>query len=105
MAAVAGGVSLATIAAREHTSREEAEAMMEDLVSEGVVKKEKRNGETVYLATSAAEKITQTQPAASTLQVGAPTEASTSVKFCRNCGAKIARDSKFCEECGTRLEA
>jgi ribosomal protein L40E len=24
-------------------------------------------------------------------------------KFCRNCGAKIARDSTYCEECGTRL--
>jgi len=104
MAAVAGGVTLATIAAREHVSREEAEAMMEDLVSEGVVKKEKRNGETVYLATSAAEKTAQTQPAGSS-QVGALTQVTASVKFCRNCGAKIARDSKFCEECGTQLQA
>lgn len=24
-------------------------------------------------------------------------------KFCRNCGAKIARDSKFCEECGGKM--
>jgi len=78
--------------------------MMEDLVSEGVVKKEKRNGETVYLATSAAEKTAQTQPAGSS-QVGALTQVTASVKFCRNCGAKIARDSKFCEECGTQLQA
>jgi len=26
-----------------------------------------------------------------------------STKFCRNCGAKIPRDSNFCEECGTKL--
>ena len=27
----------------------------------------------------------------------------TGLKFCRECGAKIPRDSMFCEECGTRL--
>jgi predicted amidophosphoribosyltransferase len=25
-------------------------------------------------------------------------------KFCRQCGAKIAKDSGYCEECGTRLD-
>ena len=25
------------------------------------------------------------------------------MKFCRECGAKIPRESKHCEECGTRL--
>jgi hypothetical protein len=28
---------------------------------------------------------------------------STSLKFCRECGAKIPRDSMFCEQCGKRL--
>ena len=105
MAAVAGGVTLATIATRENVSREEAEAAMEDMVSEGVVRKEKRDGETVYLATSAPEKTGQAQQAVSTSQVATPAQAPASVKFCRNCGAKIARESKFCEECGTRVQA
>ena len=26
-----------------------------------------------------------------------------SMKFCRECGAKIPRDSVFCEECGSNL--
>jgi hypothetical protein len=33
----------------------------------------------------------------------APKAPSASLKFCRYCGAKIARDSKFCEECGAKL--
>ncbi len=103
MAAVAGGVTLATIAAREGVSQEEAEESMDELVSEGVVRKETRNGETVYVATG---KQATTQPVsqpkvemAPAVPTGAPT------KFCRNCGAKISRESKFCEECGTRLDA
>lgn len=99
MAMVAGGVTLATIAAREGVSREEAEEGMEELVSEGVVKKETRNGETVYVATGKETKVEPlSQPAAQA------TAASATIKFCRNCGAKISRESKFCEECGTRLE-
>jgi len=98
MAAVAGGVTLAAIAARDGISREEAEEPMEDPVSEGVVKKEKRNGETVYVAATPAETSTRTQPKIESAAAGAP------IKFCRNCGAKIPRESKFCEECGTRLD-
>ena len=96
---VAGAVTLATIAARECVSREEAEDVMEQLVSEGVVKKETRNGETVYVAAGREGKAqSMPQPAAQAAPAGAST------KFCRNCGAKISRESKFCEECGTRLD-
>lgn len=101
MSAAAGGVALATIAARENVSREEAEGLMEDLVSEGAVKKETRNGETYYVATRGAGASTQVQPSA---QAAKPSPAG-AAKFCRNCGAQIPRESKFCEECGTRLEA
>ena len=100
MAMVAGGVTLATIAAREGISREEAEESMDELVAEGVVTKETRNGETVYVAAGKEAKA-EAQPQAKA--EAAP--ATTSTKFCRNCGAKITRESKFCEECGTRLEA
>lgn len=101
MAGVAAGVSLATIAAREGVSREEAEDMMDELVEEGVVKKETRNGETVYVATSATGTKAETQP-----ETGpAPATAAADMKFCRNCGAKIPMQSKFCESCGTNLGA
>jgi len=101
MAGVATGVNLAAIAAREGVSREEAEEMMDDLVEEGVLKKETRNGETVYVATSAAGAKAEAQP--KTEQ--APAAATAGVKFCRNCGAKIPKESKFCESCGTNLGA
>jgi len=101
MAGVAAGVSLATIAAREGVSREEAEDMMDELVEEGVVKKETRNGETVYVATSATGTKAETQPKAGM----PPATAAADMKFCRNCGAKIPMQSKFCESCGTNLGA
>jgi len=102
MSMVAGGVALATIAARENVSKEEAEEMMDDLVSEGVVKKETRNGETYYVATGSAKASAPAQPST---QVEKPAAPGTSTKFCRNCGAQIPLVSKFCEKCGTRLEA
>jgi len=41
---------------------------------------------------------------ATTLSVAQEASAtSPPTKFCRNCGAKIARDSKFCEECGGKM--
>jgi len=101
MAGVAAGVSIATIAAREGVSREEAEDMMDELVEEGVVKKETRNGETVYVATSAAGAKAEAQPKSG----AAPATAAADMKFCRNCGAKIPKESKFCESCGTNLGA
>jgi len=92
---------LATIAAREGVSREEAEEMMDELVAEGAVRKETRNGETVYVSASATgakvEAQLKAQPAA------AVTAGDT--KFCRSCGAKIPKESKFCESCGTNLGA
>lgn len=101
MSMAAGGVALATIAARENVSKEEAEELMDDLVAEGAVKKETRNGETYYVATGAAKTSTQVQPSAQPQRPAPPTGAA---KFCRNCGAQIPLDSKFCEKCGTRLE-
>jgi len=101
MAGVASGVTLAAIAAREGVSKEEAEDMMDDLVDEGVLKKETRNGETVYVAASAAGAKTEAQPKVEP----APSTAPAGMKFCRNCGAKIPQQSKFCEACGTNLGA
>jgi len=101
MAGVAAGVSLAAIAAREGVSREEAEEMMDGLVGEGVVRKETRNGETVYVATSPAGAKAETQPKTEP----APAATAGDMKFCRNCGAKIPKESKFCESCGTNLGA
>jgi len=97
MSMAAGGVTLATIAAREGVSREEAEEAMEGLVEEGVVKKETKNGETVYVAAGKPSAPAPTQPADS------PSKPAGSTKFCRNCGAKIPVDSKFCETCGAQL--
>lgn len=98
MAAVGGGVTLAAITSRENISKKEAKEMMDDLVSEGVLKKEKRNGETVYTALSSNVKPIEPQ------QKIEPSPASQAAKFCTNCGAKILSDSKFCGQCGTRLE-
>jgi ribosomal protein L40E len=97
MSMATGGVALATIAAKEGVSREEAEDMMDGLVEEGVVKKETRNGETVYVAAGKPSAPAPTQPAESSAQPVAST------KFCRSCGAKIPVDSKFCEKCGAQL--
>ena len=54
MAGVATGVTLAEVARREGVSKEEAEEMMDELVADGTLKKETRNGETVYMAAGAA---------------------------------------------------
>jgi hypothetical protein len=97
MSMAAGGVTLAAIAAREGVSREEAEETMEGLVEEGVVKKETRNGETVYVSAGKPSSPAPTQPAESGVQTTGST------KFCRSCGAKIPLDSKFCEKCGAQL--
>jgi ribosomal protein L40E len=46
------------------------------------------------------------QPIISTATPSVTQEASATsslTKFCRNCGARIARDSVFCEECGAKL--
>jgi membrane protease subunit (stomatin/prohibitin family) len=102
MAGVASGVTLATIAAREGVSEEEAEEMMDGLVDEGVLKKETRNGETVYVSTSAAGVKTEVQPKTEPSPAAAP---AAGVKFCRNCGAKVPQLSKFCEACGANLGA
>jgi len=101
MAGVASGVSLATIAAREGVSKEEAEEMMDELVDEGVLKKETRSGETVYAVTSSAGAKAEAEPK----DEAGPTSAPAGMKFCRNCGAKIPKESKFCEACGTNLGA
>ena len=77
------------------------EEMMDGLVEEGVVRKETRNGETVYVATSPAGAKAETQPKTEP----APSAAAGDMKFCRNCGAKIPKESKFCESCGTNLGA
>jgi murein DD-endopeptidase MepM/ murein hydrolase activator NlpD len=97
MAMVAGGVTLAAIAAREGVSREEAEEMMDGLVEEGVVKKETKNGETVYVAAGKPSAPAPTQPAEPSPQPAGST------KFCRSCGTKIPLESKFCEKCGAQL--
>ncbi len=102
MAMVAGGVTLAEIARKEAVSEDEAEDMMDQLVEEGTLKKETRDGKTVYFAASAAASTTAPpQPAEAMRTHPATTEQTT--KFCRQCGAKIASDSKFCEKCGARL--
>ncbi len=97
MSMAAGGVTLATIAAREGVSREEAEETMEGLVEEGVVKKETKNGETVYVSAGKPSPPAPTQPAEPVVQ------AAGSTKFCRSCGTKIPIESKFCEKCGAQL--
>ena len=97
MSMAAGGAALATVAAREGISRDEAEEMMGGLVEEGAVKKETRNGETVYVAAGKTGAPAATQPAESGAQPAGST------KFCRSCGAKIPLDSKFCEKCGAQL--
>jgi ribosomal protein L40E len=97
MTVAAGGVTLAAIATREGVSREEAEEMMDGLVEEGVVKKETRNGETVYVAAGKPGGPAPAQPAESSAQPAGST------KFCRSCGAKIPLESKFCEKCGAQL--
>lgn len=99
MAGAATGVTLAAIASRENVSEEEAEELMDELVSEGVMKKEKRNGETVYVATTASG---ASGKAESSAQVE-PSTTAASTKFCRQCGAKIPGGSKFCEKCGAQL--
>jgi membrane protease subunit (stomatin/prohibitin family) len=63
------------------------------------VRKETRNGETVSVATSPAGAKAETQPETE------PAPAAGDMKFCRNCGAKIPKESKFCESCGTNLGA
>jgi ribosomal protein L40E len=35
--------------------------------------------------------------------VSKSTKPSTTTMFCRQCGAKIPRDSKFCKECGSKV--
>ena len=97
MAGAATGVTLATIASRENVSKEEAEELMDDLVNEGALRKETRNGETVYVAATQSSTSSQVQPVAQVEPVAAST------KFCRQCGAKIASESKFCEKCGAQL--
>jgi len=97
MAVATGGVTLAAIAAREGVSREEAEETMEGLVEEGVVKKETKNGETVYVAAGIQTTPAPAQPAEPNAQL------SGSTKFCRSCGTKIPLESKFCEKCGAQL--
>ncbi len=99
MAGAATGVTLATIASRENVSKEEAKEMMDDLVEEGALRKETRNGETVYVAATSAQAPAQVQ---STAQVE-PTATAASTKFCRQCGTKIPAESKFCEKCGAQL--
>ena len=70
---------------------------MEGLVEEGVVKKETKNGETVYVSAGSPSPRAPTQPAEPVVQaVG-------STKFCRSCGTKIPFESKFCEKCGAQL--
>lgn len=105
MAGVASGVTLATIAAREGVSKEEAEEMMDGLVDEGVLKKETRNGETVYVSNSAAGVKAEAQSKSAPAPAAVPAAAPASMKFCRNCGAKIPQQSKFCEACGSNLGA
>jgi ribosomal protein L40E len=96
MATVATGVTLAEIARKEGVSEAEAEEMMDGLVDEGVLKKETRDGKTVYAKADGGSVTTQPsqQPVVTAGQ---------STKFCRQCGAKIAVDSKFCEKCGAQL--
>ena len=38
------------------------------------------------------------------LKITEPSPTTISMKFCRECGAKIPRDSNFCEECGAQLQ-
>ena len=97
MSMAAGGVALATVAAREGVPKEEAEEMMDGLVEEGVLKKETKNGEAVYVAAGKAGTQAPTQPAES------GTQPAGSTKFCRSCGTKIPLESKFCEKCGAQL--
>ncbi len=61
MAGVATGVTLAEVARREGVSKEEAEEMMDELVADGTLKKETRNGEAVYMAAGAAGAKAETQ--------------------------------------------
>jgi len=74
---------------------------MDGLVDEGVLKKETRNGETVYVSSNAAGAKAEAQPKVEP----APAAAPAGMKFCRNCGAKIPQQSKFCEACGANLGA
>jgi hypothetical protein len=101
MAGTATGVTLAAIAAREGVSKQEAEEMMDQLVDEGALKKQQKDGEIVYVATGTAPTPAPAQPA----QSPAPPSAAGSTKFCRECGAKIPLSSKFCESCGARLDS
>jgi membrane protease subunit (stomatin/prohibitin family) len=99
MAGVATGVTLASVASRESVSKEEAEEMMDDLVEEGTLRKETRNGETVYVTATSVQAPAQVQ---STARVD-PMTSVASTKFCRQCGTKIPGESKFCEKCGAQL--
>lgn len=99
MAGAATGVTLAAIASQENISKEEAEEVMDDLVAENVLRKEKKNGETVYVAATAAQTSGTTQ----TPSLVEPAATVASTKFCRQCGAKIPSESKFCEKCGAPL--
>ena len=106
MAGTAAGVSLATVAARENVSRQEAEELMDDLVQEGTLKKEVRNGETTYIAASTASPSSTVQPQSAPAQLSQPAVQSAmegATKFCRQCGFKIPIESKFCEKCGAQL--
>jgi ribosomal protein L40E len=103
MAGVAGGVTLAAIASRENVSKEDAEEMMDELVADGTLRKETRNGETVYVSANATAQPTQIQSTPQPQQMAAPAAVAGATKFCRQCGAKIALDSKFCEKCGAQL--
>jgi membrane protease subunit (stomatin/prohibitin family) len=101
MAGVATGVTLAEVARREGVSKEEAEEIMDELVADRTLKKETRNGETFYMAAGAAGAKAETQ----TKVEPSPAAAPAGLKFCRNCGAKIPKESKFCGACGTNLGA
>lgn len=98
MAGAATGVTLAAVASKENISKEDAEELMDDLVQEGTLKKETRNGETVYVAATQAGTATPVQSVAQ-----GETATATSTKFCRQCGFKIPSESKFCEKCGVQL--
>ena len=50
MVRAARGISLAEIASRANISEGKAKKLMEDLVSEKIIKKEERNGKMVYVA-------------------------------------------------------
>lgn len=103
MAGAAAGITLAEIAARENVSEDEAAELMDELVSEKVLKKEQRDGKTVYLLAAAAGASSRSHPGGAVQQDGSGPPV-TSFKFCRECGAKISLASKFCEKCGARLE-